>query len=102
LTVIKGGGGEFERNPSKDIVAFGLRDGASWEHRFDPALEATRKLDDGHRDPARLAALWAGEYVDEFAAGIVISTAALALETLGELDAADMAQRLWQQRLSAQ
>ncbi|RPE67222.1 anthranilate phosphoribosyltransferase [Pacificibacter maritimus] len=100
LTVIKGGGGEFERNPSKDIVAFGLRAGQTWEYRFDPTIDETRKLNDGHRAPARLAALWTGDDHDDFAAGIVTSTAALALETLGVSKADEVAQQLWDDRLA--
>jgi anthranilate phosphoribosyltransferase len=99
LTVIKGGGGEFERNPSKDIVAFGLRSGASWEHSYAPDLDATRKLNDGEVDPARLADLWSGALEDAFAQGIVISTAALALDTLGVAAPTDAAHRLWASRL---
>jgi anthranilate phosphoribosyltransferase len=98
LTVIKGGGGEFERNPSKDIVAFGLRDGVSWDHHFDPDLNETRKLNDGETDPARLAALWSGDLVDPFAEGVIVSTAALALETLGHPNASDAARKLWDGR----
>jgi hypothetical protein len=97
--VIKGGGGEFERNPSKDTVAFGLRASASWEARFEPTLEDTRKLNDGEKDPARLADLWSGALGDPFAAGIVMSTAALALDTLGVSDADVKAQELWTARL---
>lgn len=99
LTVIKGGGGEFERNPSKDIVAFGLRSGTSWEHSYAPDLDATRKLNDGEVDPARLADLWSGALEDAFAQGIVISTAALALDTLGVAAPTDAAHRLWASRL---
>lgn len=98
LTVIKGGGGEFERNPSKDVVAFGLRNGASWEYSYAPDLDATRKLNDGERDPKRLADLWSGQLDDNFAEGIVISTAALALDTLGVPDPQGVAQALWRGR----
>jgi anthranilate phosphoribosyltransferase len=98
LTVIKGGGGEFERNPSKDIVAFGLREGLSWEHRFEPSLEDTRKLNDGEKDPERLADLWSGTLDDPFAVGIVLSTAGLALDTLGVDNPEARARELWDAR----
>jgi len=98
LTVIKGGGGEFERNPSKDIVAFGLRGGASWEHSYAPDLDATRKLNDGETDPKRLRDLWDGTADDAFAEGIVISTAALALDTLGVSNPNGTARSLWATR----
>ncbi|SEK76518.1 glycosyl transferase family protein [Pacificibacter marinus] len=98
LTVIKGGGGEFERNPSKDIVAFGLRDGAPWEYHFEPDLDETRKLNDGESDPARLAALWSGALIDPFAEGVIQSTAALALDTLGHHNPSAAARTLWTTR----
>jgi len=72
LTVIKGGGGEFERHPGKEIAAFGLRDGAPWEGSF-PALSGeTRRLNDPDL---------AGDEV--FERLIVTGTAELAFATLG-------------------
>lgn len=97
-TVIKGGGGEFERHVAKEIATFGLRDGTAW-HGVAPALcDETRRLDDGDTDPAHLAALWAGEREDAFATAIVIGTATLALETLGHARAEDLAHSLWNGR----
>lgn len=98
MTVIKGGGGEFERNPSKDTMAFGLRNGVAWDQNFSPDLQDTRKLNDGERDPQRLADIWSGKLVDPFAQGIITSTAALALDTLGVPDSGDAASRLWADR----
>lgn len=98
LTVIKGGGGEFERNPSKDTVAFGLRAGTAWEHQYAPVIDDTRRLNDGENDPARLAALWAGDLEDPFSEAIVVGTAALALDTLGVGDADAVAHSLWHAR----
>ncbi|MDO6585553.1 glycosyl transferase family protein [Salipiger sp. 1_MG-2023] len=99
LTVIKGGGGEFERHPSKAIEGFGLRNATPWEESL-PALrpDDTRRLNDGETDPARLAALWDGTLRDDFAEATVIGTAALALATLGISTADDTARRLWASR----
>ena len=99
LTVIKGGGGEFERHPAKAVAAFGLRHGQPWEASFADLLpEETRRLDDGSTDPARLAALWDGTLTDPFAEAVVLGTAALALETLGEADGLTRARALWAAR----
>ena len=98
MTVIKGGGGEFERNPSKDIQAFGLRHGAPWEELFPAQRDSSRKLNDGETDLGRLRALWAGELNDEFALSIVLSTAALALDTLGDPAPMQTAKRVWDTR----
>ena len=98
LSVIKGGGGEFECHPAKDIAAFGLRGGARWQHNLAARLDETRRLDDGETDAARLAALWSGELRDPFAEEVVQSTAALALDTLGHADPARLAADLWSRR----
>ncbi len=96
MTVLKGGGGEFERHPSKAIALYGTRGGARWESDA-PALEDdTRRLADENPDPADLARLWSGELTDPFATAIVLGTAELALETCGL--APGLAQELWTNR----
>lgn len=52
LTVIKGGGGEFERHPAKVIAGFGLRNGVPWEGDFPALSDETRRLTgDGSKGP---------------------------------------------------
>lgn len=83
LTVIKGGGGEFERNPSKDAALFGLREGFDLDASAPAILNDVRRL----HDPEQLIdlpSLWAGESDNPFAAATIIGTAALALWTLGD------------------
>lgn len=105
LTVIKGGGGEFERNPSKDIQVFGLKDGAHHQDMAGPIIQETRRLHEPDQ-PIDLLRLWGGKDRDDFAAATVISTAGLALWTLGAADgireADAMAANLWVGRLSDQ
>lgn len=98
MSVIKGGGGEFERNPSKDLQVFGLRGGRSWEVQLPPLLSETRRLNDGLCDLSRLTALWTGELEDPFAMAVVCATAALALDTLGVTQPDSQARRLWETR----
>ncbi|SIO06166.1 glycosyl transferase family protein [Vannielia litorea] len=99
MTVLKGGGGEFERHPSKDIALFGTRNGTRWEASA-PALEADhRRLADAQPDPADLARLWSGELTDPFATAIVLGTAELALETCGR--APGLAAEAWSTRHTA-
>ncbi|WP_224826306.1 glycosyl transferase family protein [Cognatishimia sp. MH4019] len=101
LSVIKGGGGEFERNPAKDIAVFGLRDGAHIEERASSLIDETRRLHEPDQ-AIDLAGFWSGDLSDEFAEATVIGTAALALWTLDaalSISAADrLAERLWQLR----
>lgn len=94
MSVIKGGGGEFERHPSKDIAVFGLRDGAAWEDTAPVLIDESRRLStalDGHGD---LLALWRSEVSDDFAEAIVTGTAALALHTLGRAETLPQADTL--------
>ncbi|WP_299684894.1 glycosyl transferase family protein [uncultured Tateyamaria sp.] len=92
LTVIKGGGGEFERHPGKDITGFGLRSGAPWEARFSGAHYEARRLAtcrDATLTPATPTA---------FDTDIITGTAALAFDTLGT---SDDPRALWDAHLAA-
>ena len=99
LTVLKGGGGEFERHPGKSIELFGLRDSRSEDTVAAPLIDATRRLADEEPDEAHLSALWAGDHQDLFAEAVVIGTAAAALWTAGQAQsleqANDLARNLW-------
>jgi len=97
LTVIKGGGGEFERHPSKPVAGFGCRSGALFEHSYPALRDETCRLAEGSSAPS-LAALWSGGSDDGFARDTVLGTAALALETLGHEDGFALATRLWDAR----
>ncbi|WP_136439296.1 glycosyl transferase family protein [Pacificoceanicola onchidii] len=101
LSVIKGGGGEFERNPAKAIAGFGLRAGAPWEDSLPMLRDETRRLDDGARDASALTALWDGALTDDFAEAIVTGTAALALSTLGDDAPETHTKDLWTARTRA-
>lgn len=83
LTVLKGGGGEFEHHPAKDISIFGLRGGTPWQGQSGQSVAGHLRLADAPTDRAALRALWQGSLRDPFAEAIVISTADLALGTLG-------------------
>ena len=96
LTVLKGGGGEFERHPGKLVQVDGLRDGRMWSEAHPPLMDAHRRLAEVEHGPEALAALWGGQLRDPFAEAVVLGTAALALETAG-IDADPAA--LWAHRM---
>lgn len=96
LSVIKGAGGEFERNPDKDIAAFGLRAGRAWDATFPASSRETRRLSESAA--LSLADLWHGRVCPAFELDVIVGTAALGLETLGEEKAACRARGLWQTR----
>lgn len=102
LSVIKGGGGEFERHPSKSVLAYGLRGGVKSEVSAPPLLDETRRLHEADGAGITCAALWSGTAEDDFATATVVGTAGLALYTLGavpDVAAGDkMAADLWATR----
>ncbi|ETA49635.1 glycosyl transferase family protein [Ponticoccus alexandrii] len=95
LTVLKGGGGEFEHHPAKNIQTFGVRAGRAWSGSTGTQVAGHRRLSEGGADPGDLRALWEGTRHDAFAEAIILSTADLALETCG---AAPDARTLWSAR----
>ncbi len=98
LTVLKGGGGEFERHPSKEIALFGLRDGVAFDTSAPAQIDQVQRLAEAPSDPSALAALWGGTLQDDFAEAIVLGTATSALKTLGVADARARIQALWDAR----
>ena len=97
LTIIKGGGGEFERLPTKMIAGFGLRGGKPWNGGYEPSLFAHLRLADTV-SAATIENVWSGRSVDPLATEIIVGTAAAALDTLGERDTTKRALALWQTR----
>ena len=101
LMVIKGGGGEFERHPGKDIALFGLRDGVHIQSTAPALADATRRLH-GTDTNFDLDALWYGRDQDPFAVATITGTAALALWTVKAAktlsEAQDLAETLWRTR----
>lgn len=99
--VIKGEGGEFERNPDGRCLVKGIRNGAlyedEWPMLFDERHEAeeTLELED-------FLAVWRGERPHEYGEMAVIGTLALALQGLQEAgtqeEALVMARQWWEQR----
>lgn len=102
LCILKGGGGEFERNPTKDVTLFRLQDGTPLETVLPPLRPEARKLAHANYPPDALQALWCGTLHDDFAQAIVTGTVAAALITLGHRpdDTATRASTLWAARLN--
>lgn len=98
MAIIKGGGGEFECHPSKAVAVFGRRAGARFDTTHTPIHDETRRLAEEDAAPEDIARLWAGTLEAPFARDVVLSTAALALETLGQSDGMAQAAALWEAR----
>lgn len=115
--VLKGDGGEAERNPDNPCLVTYRLDGTSTEIEW-PALFAGgwRHPTDPTMDPSRLLRVWRGDYtgeasdpacdldrqLEEYAVAAVTGTAAIAIHLLGLAESIDQAQALaqtwWQQR----
>lgn len=99
--VIKGDGGEAERNPDNPCrvkwAVHGVQSDEEW-----PALFSSRHPRDEAMDLRRLAAVWHGEARDEYGEAAVIGTTAIALKALGDVTdttgAELLAGELWRNR----
>lgn len=80
LTVVKGGGGEFECHPAKDIAAFGLRGGTLWQATLPARLSDTRRLCEP--SGSELCSRWAAQTPNTFETAIIEATAQAARDTL--------------------
>jgi len=101
LLVLKGAGGEFERNPGKDIIVSGLKQDEPVEHAEPAFVDSLRRMNGGEVDQSSLSAVWSGELDDPFASAVVVGTAALVLsrlEKISEVQARERAEILWTDR----
>lgn len=101
LSVIKGGGGEFERHPGKATRLFGLRDGVPFDETSEASRDTQARRLNTVAEDIDLQGLWSGQQHDLFARDIVLGTAALALDTLGVADPNERARTLWDTRHDA-
>ncbi|RLA26033.1 MAG: glycosyl transferase family protein [Gammaproteobacteria bacterium] len=101
MTVIKGEGGETERNPDMPCLAQSVDNGILSEETW-PALFPRRHVKPETLDPKQLIHLWRGKVQDEFAEASVIGTVAIALKLMAKGDSQESAQQLareyWQKR----
>jgi len=101
MAVLKGEGGEIERNPDAPCLVQSVHHGVEQTEEW-PAMFAARHLKDETMDVHRLPALWRGEISDEYGEAAVVGTAAIALRALGVAEsiaeAETQAAELWRRR----
>lgn len=106
LAVIRGEGGEIERNPDNAMNVFrafqdGSAEGTTDEYTW-PALFERRHVKPEALSPGQMLAVWQGEQADEYGEAATLSTAALALFESGCAESPDaaleLAKNLWQRR----
>ncbi|MBZ0092461.1 MAG: glycosyl transferase family protein [Sulfuricellaceae bacterium] len=102
VAVLKGDGGEIERNPDAECLVKTVHNGIMGEEIWPPMFSGQRHLRDETMDIARLTQLWNGDIEDEYGHAAVIGTAAIALKLMGKADsiesALSLATKLWDGR----
>lgn len=96
--VIKGEGGEFERNPDAKTLICGIKNGELYEYEL-PKLTPDRSPIEEELDLAVFKAVWLGEQSHEYGEMAITETMSIALYTMGVVsnydDAMKKAQELW-------
>jgi anthranilate phosphoribosyltransferase len=102
MLVVKGGGGEFEINPSKDAELFVKKPAGKSTYILPAQLETGRRLAEASTGPTELQSVWDGTSQNLFAQKIVTATAATVLRELNPNmtpnAAVKQAENLWENR----
>ena len=85
MAVLKGEGGETDRNPDVDCLVQSVHKGDLSDENW-PAIFSLRHVKAEVLEPEQLLLLWQGLLHDEFAEASVIGTTAVALKLLGKVD----------------
>lgn len=80
--VIKGEGGEFERNPDAKTLICGIKDGELYEYEL-PKLTENRSPVEEELDLAVFKSVWQGQQHHEYGEIAIIETMGIALYTMG-------------------
>jgi anthranilate phosphoribosyltransferase len=101
MAVIKGEGGEIERNPDLPCLVQSVHNGEMSEEEW-PALFSQRHVKDDELNVQRLRALWEGNDNDEYGIASVTGTTAVALKMMGKAtdmeSAEQQARDMWEAR----
>ncbi len=101
LAVIKGEGGEIERNPDMSCSLYTLH-GEKTDETELPPMFGKRHTKPDHLDLSLLQKVWRGEESDEYGEAAIIGTAAIALQllepSLSDAGAIEKARAYWTER----
>ena len=99
--VIKGEGGEFERNPDAKTLVCGIKNGELYEHEL-PKLTDNRSPSEEELDLAVFKEVWEGTQTHEYGEIAVPETMGITLYTMGVVDSYEeamvKARELWKNR----
>jgi len=101
MSVLKGEGGETERNPDMECLVQSVHHGKLQDEIW-PALFSRRHIKPEKLETQQLIQCWRGEFNNEFAIATIIGTTAVALKLLGKATSQEEAHRLatqyWENR----
>ncbi len=101
VAVVKGDGGEIERNPDMACLVQSVHDGELSDEEW-PPMFARRHMRDDEMNSDRLVGLWNGNIEDEYGEAAVYGTLAIALKLMGRAesmsDAEKQAKAMWDAR----
>lgn len=101
VAVVKGDGGEIERNPDMACLVQSVHGDTLSDEEW-PPMFARRHMRDDEMDVARLVGLWNGNSDDEYGEAAVYGTLAIALKLMGRADsikeAESLAKEMWNAR----
>ncbi len=104
LCVIKGEGGEIERNPDTGLTAYTSKQGVLATEDW-PPMFSKRHVKAPDLSIKHMKQVWSGTQEDEYGEGAIIGTLALALKELGKVTtqeaAMQQAKTTWDQRNKA-
>jgi anthranilate phosphoribosyltransferase len=101
MAVIKGEGGEIERNPDTACLIQSVHNGELHDEEWPPMFEK-RHVRNDEMDATKLARVWAGAEEDEYGVAAVVGTVAITLHMMGRAkdrtEAEVQAWSLWHNR----
>ncbi len=104
MAVIKGEGGEIERNPDMEVQLQSIHNGEMRDETW-PAMFDKRHVRPEDMNVADLIDVWSGKKDDEYAAASVVGTIAVTLYTMGRADNREAAEaqawEMWNNRNKA-
>ena len=100
MAVIKGDGGEIERNPDMKCLVQSVHNGEMIDEEWPPMFKR-RHVKDETLDIKNLIALWRGDIEYEYGMGAVVGTLAITLKMMGKANNIDEAESLAKQMWNA-
>jgi len=93
VAVVKGDGGEIERNPDMKCLVQSVHGDLMSDEEW-PAMFAKRHMRDDEMNVDRLLGLWNGTIADEYGEAAVYGTIAIALKLMGRADSIEKAEAI--------